>query len=128
MNSGVCVIYSGRAKGGREAEWKGGKSQARIGPGKIKPKPNRGRSLDSCPTLKQGGGAFKLPVQSVIGFVVMMVGGACQVVVFRPEHSSGEASVGCTGRKGDWAGRQQCLPQQVYLQHRLGGGPAGAKH
>ena len=49
--------------------------------------------MESCPALRRGGGAFKLPVPAVISFVVMVVGGACELVAFRPR----EASVGCTG-------------------------------
>ena len=89
--------------GERETKWKGGQSQARTGSGKIKLRPNWKWSLESCPALRQGCGAFKLLVPAVVSFVVMVVEGACEVVAGRPR----EVSVGCTGHGVEGTGRPQ---------------------
>lgn len=48
--------------------------------------------MQSGPTLRQVGGAFELLVQAVIGLVVMIVGGACQVAAISLEQDSEEAN------------------------------------
>lgn len=92
----------------------------------IKPRPHWRWSLQSYPTLRLGGRAFELVVHTIIGFLVMVVGGASQVVTISQEQDS-EVSPECTSCKGDLGRVAMHVPQQVYLQHNLRGGTAGAK-